>query len=178
MNEDELKEKKINNNESQESPSAEEQIGDLKAELDKSQDEAQKNRDLYLRLLADVENMKKRSVREKEEYIQFATMPVLKKILLVVDDLERALGMSAGDQNYEALYKGVEMILNSLHDLAKSEGVEPIDALGKPFDPEFHQPLTIETGSGSEEHMVIEELQRGYIMKGKVIRPSLVIVSG
>ena len=177
MNEDELKET-INNNDTLDLLSAQEQITNLKTELENSQEEVQKNRDLYLRLLADVENMKKRSLREREEYIQFATMPVVKKILLVLDDLERALSMSAGDQNYEALYKGVEMIHNSLQDLVKAEGVEPIDAVGKPFDPEFHQPLTIDTESGHDEHMVLEELQRGYIMKGKVIRPSLVIVSG
>ncbi|NLN77262.1 MAG: nucleotide exchange factor GrpE, partial [Armatimonadetes bacterium] len=119
MNEDEMKET-INNNDTLELLSAQEQITHLKTELENSQEEVHKNRDLYLRLLADVENMKKRSLREREEYIQFATMPVVKKILLVLDDLERALSMSADDQNYEALYKGVEMIHNSLQDLVKA----------------------------------------------------------
>lgn len=168
----------ISNSDVPELSSEKDEIKRLETELAKSQDEAQKNRDLYLRLLADVENMKKRTVREREEYIQFATLPVIKKILSAVDDLERALDMSAGDQNYEALYKGVEMINNSLHEMIKAEGVEPIDALGKPFDPQFHQPLTVETGTGHEENTVIEELQRGYTMKGRVIRPSLVKVSG
>ncbi|HPF43085.1 MAG TPA: nucleotide exchange factor GrpE [Syntrophomonadaceae bacterium] len=177
MTEKELDEVISNSDEPELSPEQDE-IKRLETELAKSQDEAQKNRDLYLRLLADVENMKKRTVREREEYIQFATLPVIKKILSAVDDLERALDMSAGDQNYEALYKGVEMINNSLHEMIKAEGVEPIDALGKPFDPQFHQPLTVETGTGHEENTVIEELQRGYTMKGRVIRPSLVKVSG
>ena len=177
MTEKELDELISNSDEPELSPEQDE-IKRLETELAKSQDEAQKNRDLYLRLLADVENMKKRTVREREEYIQFATLPVIKKILSAVDDLERALDMSAGDQNYEALYKGVEMINNSLHEMIKAEGVEPIDALGKPFDPQFHQPLTVETGTGHEENTVIEELQRGYTMKGRVIRPSLVKVSG
>jgi len=168
----------ISNSDEPELSPEQDEIKRLETELAKSQDEAQKNRDLYLRLLADVENMKKRTVREREEYIQFATLPVIKKILSAVDDLERALDMSAGDQNYEALYKGVEMINNSLHEMIKAEGVEPIDALGKPFDPQFHQPLTVETGTGHEENTVIEELQRGYTMKGRVIRPSLVKVSG
>ncbi len=168
----------ISNSDEPELSLEQDEIKRLETELAKSQDEAQKNRDLYLRLLADVENMKKRTVREREEYIQFATLPVIKKILSAVDDLERALDMSAGDQNYEALYKGVEMINNSLHEMIKAEGVEPIDALGKPFDPQFHQPLTVETGTGHEENTVIEELQRGYTMKGRVIRPSLVKVSG
>jgi molecular chaperone GrpE len=177
VTEKELDEVISNSDEPELSPEQDE-IKRLETELAKSQDEAQKNRDLYLRLLADVENMKKRTVREREEYIQFATLPVIKKILSAVDDLERALDMSAGDQNYEALYKGVEMINNSLHEMIKAEGVEPIDALGKPFDPQFHQPLTVETGTGHEENTVIEELQRGYTMKGRVIRPSLVKVSG
>lgn len=177
MTEKELDEVISNSDEPELSPEQDE-IKRLETELAKSQDEAQKNRDLYLRLLADVENMKKRTVREREEYIQFATLPVIKKILSAVDDLERALDMSAGDQNYEALYKGVEIINNSLHEMIKAEGVEPIDALGKPFDPQFHQPLTVETGTGHEENTVIEELQRGYTMKGRVIRPSLVKVSG
>jgi len=177
VTEKELDEVISNSDEPELSPEQDE-IKRLETELAKSQDEAKKNRDLYLRLLADVENMKKRTVREREEYIQFATLPVIKKILSAVDDLERALDMSAGDQNYEALYKGVEMINNSLHEMIKAEGVEPIDALGKPFDPQFHQPLTVETGTGHEENTVIEELQRGYTMKGRVIRPSLVKVSG
>jgi len=177
VTEKELDEVISNSDEPELSPEQDE-IKRLETELAKSQDEAQKNRDLYLRLLADVENMKKRTVREREEYIQFATLPVIKKILSAVDDLERALDMSAGDQNYEALYKGVEIINNSLHEMIKAEGVEPIDALGKPFDPQFHQPLTVETGTGHEENTVIEELQRGYTMKGRVIRPSLVKVSG
>jgi len=182
VTEEELKEV-IDNSEDTESLMKEaneenEVIKRLKTEMEKHQEEAQKNRELYLRLLADVENMKKRAVREREEYIQFATLPVIKKILAVIDDLERALDMSAGDQNYEALFKGVEMINNSLHELIKAEGVEPIDAVGKPFDPQFHQPLTVETGSDYIENTVTDELQRGYIMKGRVIRPSLVKVSG
>ena len=155
----------------------EEDIDSLKTELKQSQEEAQKYKDLYLRLLADVENMRKRAVREREEYIQFAALPLIKKILSVIDDLERALQMSGEAQNGEALYKGVEMINGSLHELIKAEGVEAIPALGKPFDPEYHQPLTVEPSTEYEENTVIEEMQTGYIMKGRVIRPSLVKVS-
>lgn len=152
-------------------------INSSNLELQQKQAEAQKYKDLYLRLLADVENMKKRAVREREEYIQFAAWPLIKKILSVIDDLERALKMSGEAQSGEALYKGVEMITGSLHELIKAEGVEAIPALGKPFDPEYHQPLTVEPSSEHEENTVIEELQVGYIMKGRVIRPSLVKVS-
>ena len=175
MNEEELIEV-INNHENMES-AEKEAIQSLQTEIEKSRGEAKKNHDLYLRLLADVENMKKRAVREREEYIQFATVPLIKKLLAVMDDLERALNMSAADQNYDALYKGLEMISNSLQELIKAEGVEAIEALGHPFDPQFHQPLTVEENPEYEENTVIDELQRGYIMKGRVIRPSLVKVS-
>lgn len=175
MSEEDLKETTMNSEE----PvlEKEEDIGKLRAELAKSQEETQKYKDLYLRLLADVENMKRRSVRERDEYVKFATLPVIKKILAVIDDLERALKMSGGEQTNEALYKGVEMINSSLHDLIKAEGVERIESLGQPFDPEYHQPLTVEPSSEHEENTVIEELQVGYIMNGRVIRPSLVKVS-
>ena len=176
MENDELNDELNNSDES--NAEEKEEINNLKKEMEKLGEEARKNRELYLRLLADVENMKKRNLRERDEYIQFATMPVIKKLLAVIDDLERALNMSAGDQNYDALFKGVEMITNSLRELIKTEGVEQIVSLGKPFDPQFHKPLTVESNSEYIENTVIEELQIGYVMNGRVIRPSLVKVSG
>ena len=95
---------------------------------------------------------------------------------MVIDDLERALDASHVNQDLEALNKGVEMIARKLQELIKNEGVEAIEALGKPFDPAYHQPLMVEGSSEEQENMVIEEFQKGYIMHGRVIRPSLVKV--
>ncbi len=149
----------------------------LKLELDKVREEARVNYDHYLRALAEAENIRKRSSREREEYIKFATLPIIRKALPIIDDLERALNMSAQHQDYASLHKGVEMILKSMHEMIKTEGVQTIEAIGKPFDPEFHEPLVLEESTEHPSNTVLEEMQKGYILHGRVIRPSLVKVS-
>lgn len=160
----------------QEEPVEMDEIASLKQELARKSEESSKHYEQYLRAMAEVENIKKRSIREKEEYIKYANLPLIKGLLPVIDDLDRALLMSASNQDYETLNKGVEMIATKLHELIKKEGVEAVEALGKPFDPQFHQPLAVES-SEAPENTVIEELQKGYIMHGRLIRPALVKVS-
>ncbi len=152
------------------------EIASLKQELARKNEEAARHYEQYLRAIAELENIKKRSARDKEEYIKFANLPLIKGLLPVIDDLDRALVMSVSNQDYESLNKGVAMISKKLHELVKKEGVEAIDALGKTFDPQFHQPLAVES-SKEPENTVIEELQKGYIMHGRLIRPALVKVS-
>lgn len=149
----------------------------LKDQLEAKEIEAKKNYELYLRALAELDNVKKRTAREREEYIKYASLPLIKKFLTIVDDLERALQASASTQDYEALSKGLEMIVKKMYEIMQGEGVEPIDAIGKPFDPEYHQPLAVEESSEYPADTVIAEMQKGYVMYGKVIRPSLVKVS-
>ena len=153
------------------------EITALKSELEKSQQESQKNYDLYLRSLAELENFKKRAARDKEEYSKFAVLPLIQKLLPVIDDLERALAQFDNSKDLEGLSKGVEMITRSLQETIKNEGVEPIEALGQAFDPQYHQPLIVEESDEHSENTVIEEFQTGYILHGRVIRPSLVKVS-
>jgi len=153
------------------------EITALKSELEKSQQESQKNYDFYLRSLAELENFKKRAARDKEEYNKFALLPLIQKLLPVIDDLERALGQFDNSKDLEGLSKGVEMITRSLQEIIKNEGVEPIEALGKAFDPQYHQPLIVEESDEHSENTIIEEFQTGYILHGRVIRPSLVKVS-
>ena len=153
------------------------EITALKSELEKSQQESQKNYDLYLRSLAELENFKKRAARDKEEYSKFALLPLIQKLLPVIDDLERALAQFDNSKDLEGLSKGVEMITRSLQEIIKNEGVEPIEALGQAFDPQYHQPLIVEESDEHSENTVIEEFQAGYILHGRVIRPSLVKVS-
>jgi len=126
---------------------------DLKQELERAREEVRQYNEHYLRALADMENMRKRTSREREEYVKYATTPLIKKLLPVIDDLERALTMSAQHQDYASLYKG------------------------KPFDPEFHEPLILEESPEHPSNTVLEELQRGYTLHGRVLRPSLVKVS-
>lgn len=162
------------NDSSPETTSAE---NSLQQEINRLKEESASYYDQYLRSLAEVENVRKRALREKEEYVKFAAVPVIKKVLLVMDDLERALTMSESNRDFDALYKGLQMITKRMDDLIQEEGVETIEAVGKPFDPQFHQPLMVEASSEHPENTVIEELQKGYVLHGRVIRPSLVKVS-
>lgn len=153
------------------------EITDLKQELENQKQLVQKNHELYLRALAEAENTRKRAVRDKEEYVKYAALPLINRLLPIVDNLDRALQMTASDQGVEALSKGMEMIARDFKEALEAEGLKDIEALGQPFDPEFHQPLTVEENDQYPENTVIEELQKGYIFHGRVIRPSLVKVS-
>lgn len=153
------------------------EITALRNELEKQQEESKKHYDLYLRSLAELDNFKKRSARDKEEYSKFTILPLIKKLLPVTDDLERALSQFNNSKDLEGLSKGVEMITRNLQEVMKNEGVERVEAMGKPFDPQYHQPLIVEENAEYPENTVIEELQSGYTLHGRVIRPSLVKVS-
>lgn len=149
----------------------------LTAELQRQQEETRKNYDQYLRALAEVENIRKRSVREREEYLKYANVSMIKKLLPIIDDLHRAMEVAHTSRDFEAMSKGVEMTARSLDEVLKGEGVEVIESIGKPFDPQFHQALTVEPSDEHPENTIIEQLQKGYIMHDRVIRPSLVKVS-
>ncbi len=153
------------------------ELQSLKDKLVIQQGETQKNYDRYLRALAEVENIKKRSLREREEYLKWANVSLIKKLLPVIDDFHRAIDVAQKSKDIEGLIKGVEMTARTLDDLLKGEGVMVIDSLGKPFDPQFHQALSVEPSEEHPENTVIEQLQKGYVIHDRVIRPSLVKVS-
>ncbi len=159
-------------------PPAAESIAGLNERLQAVQEESKKNYDLYLRAAAETENLRKRHQRERDEYLKFASLPLIKPLLTVIDDLERALDMASPEQDYASLHKGISMVCQRLKEIVAQAGVEPVEALGQCFDPQFHQPLSVEACSEHPENTVIEELQKGYIMHGRLIRPSLVKVSG
>lgn len=149
----------------------------LSEELRKQQEETRKNYDQYLRALAEVENVKKRAAREREEYLKYANVSMIKKLLPIIDDLHRAINTAHTSRDFEVISKGVEMTVRSLDELLRSEGVVAIESVGKPFDPQYHQALTVEPSDEHPENTVIEQMQTGYIMHDRVIRPSLVKVS-
>jgi len=146
-------------------------------EILKHQEESQRNYDNYLRALAEVENTKKRVAREREEYLKFANVNIVKKILPLIDDLNRAIEMARLSADVEALAKGVEMVANQLGEVLRGEGVTAIESVGKPFDPQYHEALTVQASDEHPENTVIEQFQTGYVMHDRVIRPSLVKVS-
>lgn len=150
----------------------------LQDQLLSKTEEAQKYYDQYLRSLAEAENIKKRSQRDKEEYLKFAHLSIIKKLLPIIDDLNRGLEAASVARDFDGLKKGLEITARNLAELLRQEGVQAIDCIGKPFDPQYHEPLMVVSSDEHPENTVIEELNKGYIMHDRLIRPSLVKVSG
>ena len=127
------------------------------------------------RLQADFENYRRRTQREKEETVKTAAASLVETLLPVMDNFQRAAQVRGGDE--ESFRKGIEMILKQLEKSLGDAGMEAIDAVGHQFDPNFHQAVLMVEEDSYEDNTVIEELQKGYIFGGKVLRPSMVKVS-
>lgn len=150
----------------------------LQEQLQVKTEEAKKYYDQYLRSLAETDNIKKRSQRDKEEYLKFSQLSIIKKLLPIIDDLNRGMEAANASKDFEGLQKGVEITARNLTELLRQEGVREIECVGKPFDPQYHEPLMVVSSDEHPENTIIEELHKGYIMHDRVIRPSLVKVSG
>jgi molecular chaperone GrpE len=131
-------------------------------------------RDRSIRTLADFENFRKRAEREREESRRFAIADTVRDLLPVLDNLERAL---SAEGSVEDLKAGVEMVLRQLRESLRQRGVEEVKSRGEPFDPAFHEAVTREEDAGVAVPMVAEELQRGYTLHGRLLRPAMVRVA-
>ena len=144
-------------------------------------DELQKQRDdsydRRLRKTADFDNDRKRVERDLQSMTDAVTTDVVRDLLPLVDDLERALKADTGADGAEAYRKGVELIHRQLLEILRKRGVQAIEALGADFDPHFHQAIAHEPAEGRREGEVIEEFGRGYTLNDKLIRPSIVKVA-
>jgi molecular chaperone GrpE len=127
-----------------------------------------------LRALADLENYRKRVQREREEESRFKALEPMREFLSVADNLERAL---SADGSIEDLKQGVEMILRQISNLMGSHGVQRIESVGRVFDPSRHEAVSSEEDAGVEVPTVSEEMQAGYTMHGRLLRPAVVKVS-
>jgi molecular chaperone GrpE len=155
----------------------EQRVEDLMHEAEALKAEIKDARDRYLRALADFDNYRKRVARDNEERTRCANEDLIRRLLDVVDNMERAVGASAGSEDLEALRKGLELTLLSLREVLTKEGLCPIDCLGGKFDPNYHEAIMAVEKEGSQADSVVEEVQKGYVLKGRVIRPSKVVVS-
>ena len=127
-----------------------------------------------LRRQADFENFRKRVERDRADFLEFAAQETMRLLLPVLDDFERALQVECADKEYA---KGTELIYTRLKDTLVKMGVEPIEALGKPFDPHVHHAIEMCPTADADDHTVLAELQKGYNFRGRLLRPSMVRVA-
>ena len=137
-------------------------------------EEHQELKNRYLRTLADFDNLRKRTEREKSDFARYATSGVLKDLLPVLDNFDRALEHSDADDDF---HKGVELIYKQLYDVLTKHGLRPIDEVGAHFDPNIHEAVVREEDSSVPSHTVTAILQRGYFLHDRLLRPALVKVA-
>ena len=146
----------------------EEETKKLKAEIETLKND-------YLRKQAEFQNFTKRKEKEVEELKKFSSEKIITQFLGSLDNLERAIESSLESKDFDSLLKGIEMIVRNLKDIMSAEGVEEIKAEGA-FDPVYHHAVGVEASEDKKEDEIVKVLQKGYMMKGKVIRPAMVIV--
>ena len=150
------------------------ELSSREAELERERDDY---KDLLLRRTAEFENFRKRTERERVAQSEAAAADLVKELLPLIDDLERALQADAGSEGAEAYRRGVELIHRQLTEVLRKRGVTPIEALGADFDPHYHQAVSHEPAAGRREGEIIEEYGRGYMLGDRLLRPSMVKVS-
>ena len=146
----------------------------LKAQVESLQAALAEKDNRVKRLQADFENFRRRTSKEREELANVVAQDLLKGMLPILDNFDRA--MAAEQKDSASFQKGVEMIYTQLHETLKNDGLEPIETAGQKFDPNFHQAVMRVENPDLEDDTIAQELQKGYIVKGRVIRPSMVQV--
>ncbi|MFV9511010.1 nucleotide exchange factor GrpE [Tepidibacillus sp. LV47] len=130
-----------------------------------------------LRVHADFDNFRKRMRLEKEETAKYASARLVEALLPAYDNLQRAINSSKETKNFDSLVQGVEMVYRQMEQILNQEGLQPIESVGQPFNPELHQAVMQVQTDEYESGIVVEELQKGYKFKDKVLRPSMVKVN-
>ncbi|SDC71320.1 molecular chaperone GrpE [Paenibacillus sp. UNCCL117] len=149
----------------------------VQAQLEEAKNQAEEHYQRLLRTQADFDNFRRRTQKEKEDQAKYASLKVIEQLLPVVDNFDRALSASKENKDYDALAKGIDMIFRQLEQVLTAEGLKPMEVVGQPFNPEFHQAIMQVESEEHEEGIVVEEIQKGYLLKDKVLRPAMVKVS-
>ena len=152
-------------------------IGRLEAELKERVAEVEALNDRLLRLHAEFENYKKRMVRERSEFVKFANEALILEFLPVLDSLERALATARSAAEAQAVAEGLEIILRLFQTTLEKVGVKVIEALDREFDPNLHQAVAQVESPDGRDNIVMEEVRKGYLLEGRLLRPSMVKVS-
>jgi len=148
----------------------EDPMAGLQADLDRF-------RDLALRSQADFENYKKRCAREKEEAIKYANNSLLQRLVAIIDNFELGLAAAKEQGQQSPIYSGMVLVQKQLNDLLAENGLQPIEAEGKPFDPNLHEAIAHEPSDEVPEGTVLRQVSRGYRIKDRLLRPAKVVVS-
>jgi len=148
----------------------EDPMAGLQADLDRF-------RDLALRSQADFENYKKRSAREKEEAIKYANSSLLERLVSIIDNFELGLAAAKEQGEQSPIYSGMVLVQKQLNDLLAENGLQPIEAEGRKFDPNVHEAIAHEPSDQVPEGMVLRQTRRGYRFKDRLLRPAKVVVS-
>jgi len=157
---------------------AQDSIEELKEKLAAKAQEAQDNYDRLLRVTAELENYKKRTAREMEEYRKFSNQALIRELLSVVDHLELALNSTDGHKAIEkGLVQGLQMTHSEILKVFEKFHVTPISAMEQPFDPTFHEAVMQEETDDFPENTVVKELQKGYLIHDRLLRPAMVVVA-
>ena len=174
---EEKKEKTCKKKKDKNDEAAKKLIADLLAENEKQKAELAEQKDMYLRVLAEYENFRRRTASEKTQIYSDTTAEVVEKFLPVLDNLEYATGCSAESDADSAIRQGVELVLRSFRDILEKLGVSEINALGETFDPNVHNAVMREDNPDKGENEITEVFQKGYKLGNKVIRYSMVKVA-
>ena len=157
----------------------EDEVGTIEegiSELDRAKAELQEFKEKYLRLVAEFDNFRKRTAREKLETIQTASKDVVVSLLEVVDDAERAEQQLAASTDTDEIKKGILLVFNKLKNILQAKGLKPMDAKGKPFNPDLHEAIA-EVEAGKElRGKVVDVVQNGYYLNDKIVRFAKVVV--
>lgn len=151
-----------------------EELDQLRIERDGLRVERDEVKELLLRRQAEFDNYRKRTEKERSDYLQYAGMELVREMLPILDDFDRALKVEAGNAEYA---KGVEMIYTRMYEALKKVGLEPIATAGQTFDPHLHQAVERVETKDAADGTILGEFQRGYNFKGKLLRPSMVKVA-
>lgn len=154
-----------------------ERIAALEGELAAARDEASKANERWVRERADLENLKRRTTKERGDQIRYGSESLLRDLVAVVDNLERAVAAAKTGGDVGSLAAGVELVLKGFHDVMERHGVSRVEAHGTRFDPNVHEAMAHVESPAHEPHMVVDQHQRGYRLHDRLLRPALVTVA-
>jgi molecular chaperone GrpE len=149
----------------------------LEDALSAAEQDLAKHREVMLRMQAEMENLRKRQLREVEKSRKFALERIMKDLLLVRDSMERALAVAGESSTVESLREGQQLTLKMLAKVMQDHGLEVIDPLGQPFDPAVHEAMTVMPSAEAAENTVLEVMQKGFRLHDRLLRPAMVVVS-